>query len=43
MMIYSAYDVTHIVCEMSYKIGGDFSGEVVITKIQLVQCLIQGL
>ena len=42
-VIYSAYDVTHIVGVMSYKSGCDISAEVVMTKIQLVQCLIQGV
>ena len=35
-VIYSAYGVTRIVGVMSYKSGCDISGEVVMTKIQLV-------
>ena len=40
-IIYSAYDVTDIVGAMSYKSGSDINGEVVMRKIQLVQCLNQ--
>ena len=40
-VIESAYDVTHIVGVMSYKSGYDISGEVVMTKIQWMRCLIQ--
>ena len=42
-VIYSAYDVIHIVGVFSYKRGCDISGEVVMTKIQLVRCLKQGV
>ena len=42
-VIYSAYDVTHIEGVMSYKSGCDIIGEVVMTKLQLVRCLKQGL
>ena len=42
-VIYSAYDDTHIVGVMSYKSGCDISGDIVMTKIQLVRCLIQGV
>ena len=41
-VIYSAYDVTQKVGVMSFKSVCDISGEVVMTKIQWVQCLIQG-
>ena len=41
-IIYSAYDVTQKVGVMSFETGCDISGEVVMTKIQWVQCLIQG-
>ena len=34
--------LSYIVDMMSYKIGYDISGEVVMTKIPWVQCLIQG-
>ena len=36
-------DVTDIVGVMSYESGCVMSGEVVMTKIQLVRCLIQGV
>ena len=39
--LYSVYDVIHIVGVMLYKSGCDISGEVVMTKIQWVRCLIQ--
>ena len=42
-VIYSAYDVTHIVGVMSYKSGCDSSGEVVMRKIQLVRNVIQAV
>ena len=42
-MLYSAYDVTQKVGVMSFKSGCDISGVVQVTKIQKVQCLIQGL
>ena len=38
----SAYDVTEKVGVMSFETGCDISGEVVMTKIQWVHCLIQG-
>ena len=41
-VLYRAYDVTQKVSVMSFKSVCDISGEVVITKIQCVQCLIQG-
>ena len=41
-VLYRAYDVTQKVGVMSFKSGCDISGEVVMTKIQWVQCLIQG-
>ena len=41
--MYSAYDVTQKVGVMSYKSGCDIIGEVVMTKIQWVRCLIQGV
>ena len=41
-VLYRAYDVTQKVGVMSFKIGCDISGEVVMTQIQWVQCLIQG-
>ena len=41
-VLYSAYDVTQKLGVMSLKSGCDISGEVVMTKIQWVQCLIQG-
>ena len=40
-VVYSAYDVTHIVDVKSFKSGCDISGEVVMTKIDWVRCLIQ--
>ena len=40
-VIYSAYDVTQKVGVMSFETGCDISGEVVMAKIQWVQCLIQ--
>ena len=40
--LYRALDVTHKVGVMSFKSWCDISGEVVMTKIQWVQCLIQG-
>ena len=40
--LYRAYDVTQKVGVMSFKSVCDISGEVVMTKIQWVQCLIQG-
>ena len=42
-VIYSVYDVTPKVAVISYKSGCDISGEVVMTKIEWVQCLIQGV
>ena len=42
-VLYRAYDVTQKVRVMSFKSGCDISGEVVMTKIQWVQCLIQGV
>ena len=42
-VIYNAYDVTQKVGVMSFKSGCDISGEVMMTKIQWVQCLIQGV
>ena len=42
-VIYSAYDVTHIVGMISYKSGCDILGEIMMTKIQLVRCQIQGV
>ena len=41
-VLYRAYDVTHKVGVMSFKIWCDISGEVLMTKIEWVQCLIQG-
>ena len=41
--MYSAYDITHIVGMMPYKSGCDISGEFVMTKIDLEQCLIPGV
>ena len=35
-IVHSSYDITHIVGVMSHKSGCDSSGEVVMTKIQLV-------
>ena len=40
-VIDSVYDVTHIVGVMSNKSGYNISGEVLMTKIQWVPCLIQ--
>ena len=42
-VLYSAYDVTQKVGVMSFKSGCDNSGLLVVTKIQWVQCLIQGV
>ena len=42
-VLYSACDVTQKLGVMSLKSGCDISGEVVMTKIQWVQCLIQGV
>ena len=42
-VLYSAYDVTQKLGVMAFKSGCDISGEVVMTKIQWVQCLIQGV
>ena len=42
-VIYSAYDVTEKVGVMPFETGCDISGEVVMTKIQWVQCLIEGV
>ena len=39
---YRAEDVTQKVGVMSFKSGCDISGEVVMTQIEWVQCLIQG-
>ena len=41
-VLYRAYDVTQKVGVMSFKSWCYISGEVVMTKIQWVQCLIQG-
>ena len=41
-VLYRAYDVPHKVGVMSFKSGCDICGEVVMTKIEWVQCLIQG-
>ena len=41
-VLYRAKDVTQKLGVMSFKCGCDISGEVVMTKIQWVQCLIQG-
>ena len=41
--IFSEYDLTQIVGVMSYNSGCDISGEAVMTKIQWVSFLIQGL
>ena len=40
--LYRLYDVIHILGVRLYKSGCDISGEVVMTKIQWVRCLIQG-
>ena len=40
-VIYSAYDATDRVGVVSYKSACDISGDVLLTKIQLVRCLIQ--
>ena len=42
-VLYSAYDVTQKLGVMSLKSGCDISGEVVMTKTQWVQYLIQGV
>ena len=42
-VLYSACDVTQKLGVMSFKSGCDIRGEVVLTKIQWVQCLIQGV
>ena len=42
-VVYRAYDVTQKVGVMSFKSECDISGEVVMTKIQWVQYLIQGV
>ena len=42
-VLYSAYDVKQKLGVMSLKSGCDISGEVVMTKIQWVQYLIQGV
>ena len=42
-VLYSACDVTQKLGVMSYKSGCDIRGEVVMTKIQCVQCLIEGV
>ena len=41
-VLYRVYDVTQKVGVMSFKSGCDISGDVVMTKIQWVQYLIQG-
>ena len=41
-VLYRAYDVTHKVGVMSFRSWCDISGEVLMTKIEWVQCLIQG-
>ena len=41
-VLYRAYVATQKVGVTSFKRGCDISGEVVMTKIQWVQCLIQG-
>ena len=43
VVLYSAYDVTQKLGVISLKSGCDISGEVVMTKIQWVQYLIQGV
>ena len=40
-VLYRAYDVTEKVGVMSFKSGCDISGEVVLTKIQWVQYVIE--
>ena len=42
-VLYSACDVTQKLGVMAFKSGCDISGEVVMTKTQWVQCLIQGV
>ena len=42
-VLYISYDVTQKLGVMSLKSGCDVSGEVVMTKIQWVQYLIQGV
>ena len=42
-VLYSAYDVTQKLGVMSLKSECDISGEVLMTKIQWVPCLIQGV
>ena len=42
-VLFSACDVTEKLGVISFKSGCDISGEVVMTKIQWVQCLIQGV
>ena len=42
-VLFRVYDVKQKVGVMSFKSGCDISGDVVMTKIQWVQCLIQGL
>ena len=42
-VLYSACDVTRKLGVMSFKSLWDISGEVVMTKIQWEQCLIEGV
>ena len=42
-VLYSACVVTQKLGVMSFKSGYDISGEVMMTKIQWVQCLIEGV
>ena len=42
-VLYSACDVTQKLGVMSFKTGCDIRGEVVMTEIQWVQCLIEGV
>ena len=42
-VLYSACDVTQKLGVMSFKSLWDISGEVVMTKIQWEQCLIEGV
>ena len=42
-VLYSACDVTQKLGVMSFKSVCDISGEVVMTKIQWEQCLIEGV
>ena len=41
--LYNAFDVTQKLGVMSFQSGCDISGEVVMTKIQWVPCLIEGV